>query len=444
MTRILLWLVLLLTACDLSNSVAQRPHGPSRVTIGPLVTSAWLPAGLDAFHFSDADQQVLAELRLTHIQWLQRAEREGRSAEEWAMAFASDQGMAMPVYYEAPGFSPYDKLRNWATMTSPDDSFDVAVEQRITALHRKWETQPAFAGYLIGHEDYRASTYEALARSVSVLRRIDPHRPAISVGAIDSYPQRNRFLDALFVEGGEPNVFQHEHYVYNADVEAGSERALRRLRDLVKGYDNVARLLRDRHGRWHGIVQVHAESRDAEPFYRPPTPAEISVQVGLALSRGASGIVYFLYSSGLEEVLNGAGEIVQRRIYEGLVDADRQPNERYRAAQALNDRLRVMSESLADRRFLGGYPAPQAPADEPVTCADADADLAYYGDDAGTSHVLIVNRRTDGSRGVEIELVTGITLHDVEGTAAVDGTSAVNLEAGGFRLFRIRADSARD
>ena len=427
---------LLLSGCDLSTSMAQRPHGPSRVPMGPLVTSTWLPAGIDEFRFSAADQQTLADLGLTHIQWLQRAEQDGQSAEALAMAFASRQGMGLPVYFEPPGYSAYDKLRNWATMASVSDTFDVAVHARAQALAARWASEPGFAGYLIGHEDYRASTYEALGRTVAALRAVDPQRPAFTVGAIGSYPKIGRFLDVFFDDGGEPNIFQHEHYVFEADVIAA--RVLSRLDHLVEGYDRVARHLRDRHGRWHAIVQVHAESRDGTLFYRQPTAAEIWVQVGLALSRGAAGIVYFLYSSGTERVLNGEGELVQVREYVGLVDADGEPTAAWTASRELNRRLRVFSTALADRTFRGGYEARRAPADEPLASHEKDLDLAFFGDAGTTSHVLVVNRRTDAARTVVLEAGDGIRFADVEnGEAIVGSVVRVALEAGGFRLVEV-------
>jgi hypothetical protein len=408
--------------------------------MGEIVTSAWLPAGIEEFRFTPEDQQRLADIGLTQIQWLQRAEQDGRSAEALLMDFASRQGMSLPVYYEPPGYSPYDKLRNWATMVSVSDTFDAAIHARALDLTKHWAPEPAFGGYLISHEDYRASTYEALARTVTALRAVDTQRPAYAVGAIGSYAQTSRFLDALFVDGGTPNVFQHEHYVFEADVDRGSLEVLRRLKHLVRGYDRVARHLRDRYGRWHAIVQAHAESRDDTPFYRQPTAAEIQVQAGLALSRGASGIVYFLYSSGIEQVRNGEGDLVQVREYVGLVDAAGVPTAAWSAARDLNGRLSRFSQVLADRAFRGGYEARHAPADEPVAADEDDLDLAYFGDNIGTSHVLIVNRRTDGDRAMVLQAAVGIGLADTEtGTALENDAGAVpiSLPAGGFRLLAI-------
>lgn len=429
--------VALLLGCDLSNSVAQRPHGPSKVLTGPLVLSAWLPAGIEDFRFTETDQQRLADLGLTHIQWLQRAEQDGQSAEALAMAFASRQGLNLPVYFEPPGYSPYDKLRNWATMSSVSDSFDAAVAARARDLHAHWAAAPAFSGYLIGHEDYRAGTYDALARTVAALRTVDPLRPAISVGAIGSYPKTERFLAALFVDGGEPNVFQHEHYVFEADVAPGGSESLRRLRHLVGGYDKAAGHLRDRHGRWHAIIQVHSESRDGKLWYRQPTAAEISVQTALALSRGASGIVYFLYSSGIEQVRNGQGDVVQVREYVGLVDVAGAPTAAWTAVQQLNGRLQTLSTVLADRAFRGGYEARRAPADEPVASQAADVDLAFFGTTNSSSHVLVVNRRTDSERNIVVELAAGVRLVDVEAADTPTVVPDITVSPGGFRLFEV-------
>jgi hypothetical protein len=167
------------------------------------------------------------------------------------------------------------------------------------------------------------------------------------------------------------------------------------------------------------------------------------VQAGLALSRGASGIVYFLYSSGVENVLNGDGDLVQVRFYDGLVDAEREPTERYDAARQLNGRLAVFGEVLHDRYFLGGYEARRAPADEPVTCDDERTDLGFFGDASATSHVLVVNRHTTDARTVRLSLAAEAVLRDVEGVALRTGPAGVevDLPPGGFRLLAIDSET---
>ena len=157
-----LWAAVVLAAavaaCGFGDAVAQRAPGPSRVPVGELARSAWLPAGLDELRFDDDDQARLAALGLSQIQWLQRAERDGQSAEALAMAFCARQGLTMPVYYEPPGFSPYDKLHNLAARPSRPADFEAQVRARVAALQTRWAGQPGFAGYLVGHEDYRAQS----------------------------------------------------------------------------------------------------------------------------------------------------------------------------------------------------------------------------------------------------------------------------------------------
>ena len=63
---------------------------------------------------------------------------------------------------------------------------------------------------------------------------------------------------------------------------------MRRLSALLAGYDQVAAHLRGHWRHWYAIVQVHGETRNEKPYYRKPSPAEISVQVGLVLTRGAT------------------------------------------------------------------------------------------------------------------------------------------------------------
>jgi len=435
----LVFLLLWIPGCGLWNPGDSLDYEPSRVPVGPLGVGVWLPAGLEEFRFGGADQDLLLGLKINQIEWLQRAVRDSATAEEIAMAFCNRAGVRMPVYYEPRGYSPYDKLHNWAARARPGPGFAEAVRQRVRSLRGQWGGAPGFWGYLVGHEDYRREYYPALRQTVEVLRQEDPLRPAITAGRIDSYPAVERFLDAFFIEGGEPNVFQHEHYVFRADVPLSGKRLQRRLDELVEGYDRVARRLQGRHGRWHAIVQAQGEERDGEAFYRKPTPAELRVQVGMALSRGASGIVYFLYSSGVEEVRNAEGRVVQTRVYAGLVDQEGMPASGYFAAQEINGLQQQMSPALEGLRFHGGFSHRRLLENPLLRRADEDLEFGLFGDGVGETHLLVVNRRTTEARSVKLgvgrprveDAVTGQVLKIVEGEVEVE------LEAGGFRLFAI-------
>jgi hypothetical protein len=128
-------------------------------------------------------------------------------------------------------------------------------------------------------------------------------------------------------------------------------------------------------------------------------------------------------------------------VYEGLVDRGGAPTPRYAAAAAINARLRVLSEVLAPVFFRGGYQARRAPADEPVTSDAEDLDLAFYGTDTTTSHVLAVNRRSEEARTVVLRATDGVALLDVttgEALPRLAEGAQVALQAGEFRLFAVR------
>ena len=125
---------LLACACDLINPANSQDYSPSRVSVGELTISTWLPAGLAEFRLSAADEANLAGLGLTQIEWLQRTGIGDSTAEELAMGFCNRAGLKMPVYYEPPGFSPYDKLHNWATTPDVAADFNETVRERVQGL----------------------------------------------------------------------------------------------------------------------------------------------------------------------------------------------------------------------------------------------------------------------------------------------------------------------
>ena len=411
------------------------PPDRSRVPVGELVIGTWLPAGLDSYRFGAEDQALLAGLGLNQIEWLQRAESAGETAEARAMAFCRVRGLQMPVFYEPQGYTPYDKLQNWAKRSPVEEGFAAAVTERVQALKKQWAGEKGLQGYLVGHEDYDADYYEALAGVVAAIAKVDSLRPALTVGRIDHYEDGEVFCDAFFQEGGQPHIFQHEHYIFRGNVPTAGSGLQSKLSFLLKGYDQVAGHLQGRWGRWHAIVQVQSETRGEKVYYRKPSPAEISVQAGLALSRGAAGIVYFLYSSGVEEFRNNKGEWVQTRYYEGLVDRDGAPTASYGAVQAINRKLQALSPVLAGLYFYGAAEA----QNEFLSGADADLAFGLFGDETRRTHLLVVNRRTWQGRTVALA-AKGVGLSDAvtgEDLPIVDGKTRVALAAGGFRLLSV-------
>ena len=432
------------TGCGVGGPTAAEPFQARRIAQGPLTIGVWLPAGLDAFRFDAGDQDRLLALGINQVEWLQRASVDGSTAEQLAMEFCTRNGLSMPVYYEPKGFSPYEKLRNWSTRAKPGASFQSEVRERVRALKEQWGNQSGFAGYLIGHEDYRESYYPALGQTVEVLRQEDPGRSAFAVGRLESFPSKTRFLNAFFPEAGPPNLFQQEHYIFRGTMPRTGKQLRRKLRELVAEYDGVDRHLKGRNARWHAILQAHAEERErdgvVEQYYRKPTGPELAVQAGAALARGASGIIYFLYSSGTEKVLDGAGEVVQTRHYEGLVNRSGEPTPAYEAARRLNRRLDRIGRELAPLYFRGGYSARALPKEDLVAALEEeDIELGFFGDSTGTTHLLLVNMRTSEEREVSVKLNT-LRLRDHaagEEMVSQDGWFNLRLEPADIRLLGI-------
>jgi hypothetical protein len=437
------WLpALLWWGCQVWKPTASTEYQPQALPVGPLTIGAWLPAGLAEFRFGPADQALLQGLGLNTLEWVQRAQRDSATAEELVMDFCNRAGLQLPVYYEPPGFTPYDKLRNWATRAEVDTAFAGQVRQRVGALRQHWTGSAGFWAYLVGHEDYDPRYYPALQAVLEVLRQEDNTRPAVAVGRLDHFRRPADFLAAFFPAAGPANIFQHEHYVFRAGVGAGGAPVQQALDQLARSYDLAAQKLQGRNGRWQAIIQAHGEWRDGEAYYRQPTAGELRVQAGMALARGASGIVYFLYSSGVEEILDEAGQVRARWTYQGLVDPQGQPGPAYAAVRQLNQELRPAGQALEALHFHGAYPSAQLRGQVLVRRADADLEFGVFGDGREATHVLVVNRRPDQARRLRLELRPGPVRDALADTLMGAGLGPLELEmaAGAFRLLDLRQD----
>ena len=392
----------LLSSCDIWSTDAPIVYQPAQVPVGTLTLGVWLPAGLNQYRFDANDRQQLLDLGINQLEWLQRDSVGAPTPEATAMDFSSINGLHMPIYYEPPNASPYDKLHNWATRTEINASFTDSLRLIVRQLKSHWENHAAFQGYLIGHEDYNSAVYPALAQTINVLHQEDPLRPVYTVGNLNDYHLQEQFLDAFFQPAGTTNIFQHEHYIFHADVPYAGRHLQRRLDDLTSGYDQVAHQTHHRNGRWHGIIQVHEETR-SQLFLRAPTATEIHLQAGLALTRGASGIIYFLYSSGLEEVRNNQDEIIEYRTYTGLVNDTGQPNSRYIAVQQLNQKLKELSKVLENLYYYGAFSSRNRRQNPVVTKASSDLAFGLFGDQTQITHMLIVNRQPTEQRNTIIQ-----------------------------------------
>lgn len=425
-----LCLILLCVSCGILNPTGSLEYQPRRFPLGPLTIGTWLPTGMDDFRFTDNDQHLLDELGINSVQWVQRHIDENGTAEEQLMTFANSQGWDMPIYFEPPGWTAYDKLHNWATKAELANRD--SLRQLVKDLHLRWRNESAFSGYIVGHEDYNKNNYAPLSAVVRTINEIDPTYPSITVGRLQDYQDIDSFLTKFFDGAGGNNIFQHEHYIFRGDLPSKGSRFQRRIDDLTSGYDRVIRGLEGRSGRWHAIVQVQSEERNGHFYYRKPSDSEIRMQVGLALSRGASGIIYFLYSSGIEKLVDSKGEIIETRIYEGIVDELRIPTSSYSAVKQINSELAELESDLRDLHFHGALSSRKFLANRYVASITGVAEVGLFGDEKEVSHLLVVNRWTHKSQEVLLQLRI---IDDTGKLSAIPRAVKISLTPGGFTLM---------
>jgi len=417
-------------SCGALNPTGSLEYQPRPLPLGPLTIGTWLPTGMDEFRFTDTDRQLLYELGINSVQWVQRYADKNGTAEEQLMAFANSQGWDMPVYFEPPGWTAYDKLHNWATKA--EFANHDSLRQLVQDLYSRWRNESAFSGYLVGHEDYNKNNYASLSAVVKVISEIDPTYPSITVGRLQDYQDIDFFLAKFFDGAGENNIFQHEHYIFRGDLPSKGPRFQRRIDDLVLGYDRVIRGLEGRSGRWHAIVQVQSEERNGYFYYRKPSESEIRMQVGLALSRGASGVIYFLYSSGVEKLTDSKGEIKETRVYEGIVDELRMPTFSYSAVKQINSELTDLDLELRDLHFHGALSSRKFLANRYVASITGVAEVGLFGDEKEVSHLLVVNRWSHKLQKILLQLRI---IDDTGKVLAKPRAVEVSLAPGGFTLM---------
>ena len=179
----------------------------------------------------------------------------------------------------------------------------------------------------------------------------------------------------------------------------------------------------------------------------------------MALSRGATGVIYFVYTSS-----NG---YVWNYEYDGLVDLDRNRRQPiWNAVRTVNDTLRTLGDALNPLTWDAGFPSDRLSNSTLVDSVRLSANHAagrlefgVFHDDAA-DYVLAVNRdslRTGGSQTIDLrfdtrqmqsdrpengryvvrEIVTG-----VEGNYTADASNHIwitqqTLAPGDARLYRI-------
>ena len=495
-----------LSGCNSCNPVGpaqSHSGGRSQQPVGELTIGAWQPFGLSETDPQLMDAAELEDLKFNLIQFNPRqkfaaavvdvtAQYDSLSGEQLTASFIQGTELSMPWYYEPVGFSDHDKLENWATCNFPEGfvakcdtlpGYAQMVQTIIDSVREQYRglngALDGLQGYLLMNEigdriEYTSDFYSAMSAAIRVMRSVDPNRPAFVVERIDNFDTRGsaeQFMSHFFATGNPPNVFQHEDYVFRKNIplekedppQGGHITVQKQLDSLLDGYDRVCRLVGKFRGRWHAIVQAHGEDRPDAPLsaqLRKPEPGEIRVQVGLGLSRGASGIVYFVYSSGLEKKTHWT--------YHGLVDASGAPADgRYHAVKSINGYLDSISTTMRSLYFHGAISwrewdnLPSVGGNDllrrveivrdtydPLDASGAGhLEFGLFGDGMDTSHLLVVNRRTHVRQKLEIITAKQRVLDAARGDSLAmevafvhklrrDRKFTLELEPGGFRLLR--------
>ena len=309
-------------------------------------------------------------------------------------------------------------------------------------LWNKWRTYPGFYGYRIGHETdycggiYDSRTYDNMSTVIDSIRAYDTQHRIIAVGntldtrwtAEDQAEFRQNFFRPNTIPGGpDPspaNIFMQEVYIL-ADGDDSEDEVQARFNWLRGGLDSIGTMVdlalsENRKAEWHFIVQVSQTDRidpAQEGLYRHPTLPELKAQVNMALSRGATGVTYFLYTSS-----NGP---VSNYEYTGLVDLNRKRAPIWNTVRTVNNTLRTLGDALNPLTWDAGFPSNRL---SNATLVDAVRPSANHAATAGqlefgvfhddeADYVLVVNRHnltitTDGSQTIDLRLDTRQMLSD--------------------------------
>ena len=350
-------------------------------------------------------------------------------------------------------------LTRYAGSLCPNDNVgdrrdDLGEAARL--LWSKWRTYPGFYGYRIGHETdhcggvYNLDTYANMSTVIDSIRAYDTQHRIIAVGntlntrewtAEEQTAFRQNFFRLNTIPGGpDPspaNIFMQEIY-FLRHGDSDENRVQARFDLLRGGLDAIgtmvdSALIEGRKAEWHFIANVgdqwQTTSGSTTPcdqhYLRDPTVAELNAQVNMALSRGATGITYFLYASSAP---NSCDDHDYR--YEGLVEYRDRSNHNQRNRRAVwdtvrtvNNTLRPLGDALNPLTWDAGFPsnrlsnATLVDAVQLSAAPEVAADRLEFGvfHDAEADYVLVVNRHnltTGGSQTIDLRLDTRRMLSD--------------------------------
>lgn len=184
--------------------------------------------------------------------------------------------------------------------------------------------------------NYTKSLWPRLQYAAQKIKEVDPNRNHKSVAISGLMPNIGFFDNVPSLD-----VLQNNVYVFYSTTAKRYLDQQYQLNDLLNHYNGTINQLRLKETEWQAIIQSQRDYRIMDTFQlRRPTFEEIRVQAYLSISRGARGIISFVYGSLAPSIYGeGAGEYTTispllsggfssgQSIfrYDGLVDGDRKP-----------------------------------------------------------------------------------------------------------------------
>lgn len=364
-----------------------------------FVLGVFHPSGIGTNRFTSADGDLLSDLGINLIEKTRRwGERVAtvQDHEEQLMGFCSNRtegAIRMLVEFEPESGVWKRHLRSY--LDHPDTDMDF-LRADVQALTSKWPPGSGFYGYLIGHEEDPLYP-EALRRVLDEVAAQDPDHTMVFVDdALHGLPDREAFFQVFFAGLDDRNrVFQHEHYVFHTGRRGTKpNEETRRWREaiayLLESYDYIAAQARSSAGGpWHAILQTFEVSgvRGIRP--RWVSREELRLQAFLALSRGAKGIIYFVYSSGPDQGVYYSGLVSEHDPTTGE-RTRRQPYFDY--VKGLNDTLKVLGDILIKLRWNQAFSESHLDGYLKEVCGGEWMEFGLFDPYLGSDYFIVVNK----------------------------------------------------
>ncbi|MEW6752374.1 MAG: right-handed parallel beta-helix repeat-containing protein [Candidatus Latescibacterota bacterium] len=249
---------------------------------------------------------------------------------------------------------------------------------------------------------------------IAHIRAVDSVRRIVAIGNVRDDPppgphwtstppgtsEQDLFRQTFFrpaTEPGPANVLMHEDYRL-WDSDNTEQEVQQAFDDMMVGWDRAGdmvatALLENRRAEWHFIANVRNQydTPGQPPHYRDPTLEELRAQVNLALSRGAKGTTYFLYTSSVG--------YVSGYQYEGLVNTSTPRGHilpQWYTVQQVNNGLRPLGDAVYPLTWVDGFAGSAIPGNSFVkstTGSYVEFGTFYDSQDSDRDYVLVVNRQ---------------------------------------------------